>query len=207
MAFRHACFLSYRHGQHALKRKFIVAFQQALAGELELLRNESVYVDYERLDGGTFFNQALSQALYESVCMVMIYQPNYFDLLHPYCAREYLGMISLERSRRLLADDQFGLIIPVVLRGFDSLPLEIREQRQCEDFSTFLLYEEDLARHPDYASRIRRLAQYIHARCSLYEHIQGTFDMPQSFTFPSEENVVNWIRENVRREPILPGRE
>jgi hypothetical protein len=42
--FKHACFLSYRHGQRSLKQRFIREFHDALSAELELLRNEDVYV-------------------------------------------------------------------------------------------------------------------------------------------------------------------
>jgi hypothetical protein len=119
--FQHSCFISYRHGQSDVKQRFIEEFYVALSGELEMLRNEKPFVDKERLKGGDFYNDALARALYESATLILIYQPNYFDAEHTYCAREYRAMCALERERlRLFAnakDRDHGLIIPVVLRG------------------------------------------------------------------------------------------
>lgn len=125
--FRYSCFISYRHGQGQIKRRFVEEFHRALSAELELLRNEEVFLDKERLNGGDFYNEALARAIYESATLIVVYQPNYFDLQNPYCAREYRGMRALE-SRRLaliphVEDRNHGLIIPIVLRGEDSVPL------------------------------------------------------------------------------------
>jgi hypothetical protein len=91
--FQYSCFISYRHGQGDIKQRFIEEFHRALTAELELLRNERAFVDMERLKGGDFYNEALARALYESATLVLIYQPNYFDTQHPYCAREYRGCV------------------------------------------------------------------------------------------------------------------
>ena len=61
------------------RERFIRELDTGLAAELELLRNEGVYVDYERLNGGHFIEANLARAIYESACMVMIYHPTYFD--------------------------------------------------------------------------------------------------------------------------------
>ena len=97
--FKNACFISYRHGQYAIKERFIRELDIGLAAELELLRNEGVYVDYERLNGGQFIDTNLARAIYESACMVMIYHPTYFDPRNAYCAREYRAMCALETDR------------------------------------------------------------------------------------------------------------
>src|SRR5688572_10566725 len=141
--FKHSCILSYRHGQHAIKERCIRELHDGLAAELELLREEDIYVDYERLKGGQFIDANLGRAIYESACMVMVYHPTYFDLDHTYCAREYRAMVALEQQRLpLLADSRDrgqGLIIPVILRGKDTLPDEIANHRFYEDFSKFML--------------------------------------------------------------------
>lgn len=41
-----------------------------------------VLVDWERLQGGDFYNEALTLALCESVCMVVVFTPTYFDKEH-----------------------------------------------------------------------------------------------------------------------------
>src|SRR5437879_13688476 len=116
-AFRYASFISYRHGQSQIKQRFVEEFNRALSDELELLRNEKVYVDMARLQGGDFYNDALAHALYESATLVLIYQPNYFDVTHPYCAREYRTMRALEQGRLShvhdTGEERPGLIIPI----------------------------------------------------------------------------------------------
>lgn len=119
--FKHASFVSYRHGQSTLKHTFIEQFTAGVSAELEALRGEKLYVDAERLKGGDFFNDGLARAVYESATMIIIYQPNYFDVDHPYCAREYRAMCELELERLACFADvrerDHGLILPVVFRG------------------------------------------------------------------------------------------
>ena len=74
--FKHACFLSFRHGQQPIKERCIRQLHDILAAELGLLREEDVFVDYNRLKGGEFIDPNLSRAIYESACMVMVYQPS-----------------------------------------------------------------------------------------------------------------------------------
>jgi hypothetical protein len=143
------------------------------------------------------YNVALARAVYESATLIVIYQPNYFDPMHPYCAREYRGMSALEFKRlALLPDDeerQHGLIIPVVLRGFESIPPELKGCRQCEDFTKFMLMDQELPKHPQYAPRIRVIAEYIHARCDKLEDAAVPFEEAETFQLPSEEETRQWI--------------
>ena len=61
--FKNATFISYRHGQSQIKQKFIEDFQRALSNELELLRNEAVFVDKDRLEAGDLYlNNAQREA-------------------------------------------------------------------------------------------------------------------------------------------------
>ena len=96
MSFKHSCFISYRHGHGELTERILTDLSTALSNELGLLRNEGVFVDRERLQGGMFYNEALARALCESACMVMIFTPTYFDTAHTFCAREYKAMEELE---------------------------------------------------------------------------------------------------------------
>src|ERR1700733_3353712 len=171
--FKHSAFISYRHGQRAIKQRFIREFHDALSAQLELLRAEGVCVDFDRLNGGDFYNEALARSVYESVCMVVIFQPNYFDETHPYCAREYRAMCGLEKERLVLLPEgeerHHGLIVPCILRGESAIPPEISAHRHYEDFSKFMLVDEELGQHPLYAPKIRGLANYIHQRCQAFE--------------------------------------
>jgi len=208
-AFQHACFVSYRHGQGAIKRRFVEEFTRALRDELELLRDQRPYVDMERLTGGDFFNQALARALYGSATFVIVYQPNYFDLLHPYCAREYRAMRALEQERLSLLptpeERDHGLIIPVILRSPEGLPPELRGARQFEDFRKFMLMDDDISRHPLYAPRVRVIAEYINRRCQCLEAAHIPFDSADAFQLPGEDETRLWIQNLALPRVGFPG--
>jgi hypothetical protein len=207
--FKHACFLSYRHGQQAIKERCIRQLHDGLAAELELLREEDVYVDYERLKGGQFLDPNLARAMYESACMIMVYHPTYFDPKHTYCAREYRAMIALERERLALfpegPDRDSGLIIPIILRGADSLPSEIAQRRLYEDFSKLMLadVEQGLKTH---ASQIRRIAQYVHERCTALESLEVPGD-GDHFQLPNDDAVREWLNSLALPRAKFPGSE
>ena len=121
--FKYACFVSYCHGQHDLVKSFIEQLKTALKSELDALLDEELYIDEERLQPGFRYNEALAQAICQSVCMIVVYSPRYER--HEYCMREYEAMVKLEEGRRKLlgpAGRGRGFIIPVILRGGDDVP-------------------------------------------------------------------------------------
>lgn len=209
--FQHASFLSYRHGQGDIKRRFIEEFTRGLNNELELLGDESLFVDTKRLQGGDFFDEALARALYLSATMIVLYQPNYFDPRHPYCAREYLAMCKLEEPRLALctqqADREHGLVIPVVLRGPRDLPVELRSRRHYEDFSEFTLVDQELYKHPEYAPKLRKIASYIKDRCDVLSRYEVSFDGADQFTFPGDNTAREWIDALGLPQAIFPNSE
>ncbi|HEY6248368.1 MAG TPA: TIR domain-containing protein [Candidatus Angelobacter sp.] len=158
-----------------------------------------VFVDWHRLQGGDFFNAKLAHALCQSVCMVAVYTPTYFSLVHPYCAREYRAMEKLEDQRLAAlnrkADREHGLIIPIVLRYKDRLPKKIKSKRQFYDFEAFLQGDNQIVKPEGYFKAIKEIASYIAER---YWEISG---LPQSasncsgFDFPSESQIRPWLRK------------
>jgi hypothetical protein len=206
--FKHASFVSYRHGQLEIKQAFIQQFAGGLGAELELLRDEKVFVDVERLRGGDFFNEALARAVYDSATMVVVYQPNYFDLDHPYCAREYRAMCGLERERlSLLCDAEernHSLIIPVILRGEQDVPSDLRDKRQYHDFSTFMLAGRELSRNQEYAPKLKAIARYIDERCRALEAHSVPFSGADNFQFPTEDEVRLWMQGLLLPRPKFP---
>jgi TIR domain len=142
MPIKYACFISYRHGQRKLAERIINDLYDALESELETWLDEKVYLDRERLKGGDFYNEALAKALCESVCMIMIFTPTYFSADHTFCTREYKAMEKLEEQRFQAlgerVDKRRGLIIPIVFRGEDYLPKEIKDRRLYYNFDKFL---------------------------------------------------------------------
>jgi hypothetical protein len=206
--FKYASFVSYRHGQSALKQAFIEQFAAGVSAELEALRNEKLFVDKERLKGGDFFNAELPRAIYESATMIVVYQPNYFDTSNPYCTREYRGMCELEGQRLTsLANAQernHGLIVPVIYRGERELPADMRDQRQYHDFSAFTLVGRGLSRNREYAPKLREIAEYIHERCKTLEANDVPFADADNYRLPSNEEVCKWIRSLNLPGPKFP---
>jgi TIR domain len=208
MTFDYSCFVSYRHGQYDLAQRFIKDLENALSAEIELLDKRPVYVDKTRLAGGDFFNKALAEALCKSVCMIMVYTPRYFDRTETYCAREYKAMETLEKARFQAAEGliskQHGLIIPVVFRGRDLLPHEIKHNRQYEDFTDFLLVSEEMSSHQSYAPKIRDIARYIFERCRELANMPDLFDACRDFDFPSDAEIAGWLEGVIPSELSFP---
>jgi hypothetical protein len=201
---RNACFISYRHGKYDLVKEFTSEFYSALSNEVEpILGGNAVFMDHQRLEGGYLYNEGLSRGLYESATMVLLYTPTYFEAEYPYCAREYRAMVALEQQRlaRLgaAADASRGLIIPVVLRGLQYLPDEIRLHRQFHNFESFQLGGRRLSRHPKFAPAIRQIAAYV---CERFRELRSlpeeTFSAWDQFALPSEDDVRTFLE-------ALPG--
>lgn len=142
-----------------------------------------------------------------------MYTPTYFNLEHTYCAREYKAMEDLEISRLKLLpnprDKAKGLIIPIVIRGFDNLPSGIKDSRQCHDFSGFLASDTKMHKHHKYSPEITRIATYIAARCAAFKGI--TSDPCASpggkFSLPNGESIKTWIEGMMPTALHFPGRE
>jgi hypothetical protein len=214
MAFKYACFISYRHGQRATAEVLVDDLYRILAGELSLWLNEDVFLDRERLRGGDFYNEALSNALCQSVCMIVLFTPIYFDSEYSYCAREYLAMEMLERKRLSLLGNlpvsEHGLIIPVVCRGKELLPEAIKQRRHFFDFEKYYLGNKKLPHRGKYLYEVQEIARYIRAR---YEELTALADDPTinctAFRLPDEAEVRTWV-ESMRgaraRYAPFPGR-
>ena len=214
MPLEYACFLSYRHGQHALMTTIVNSLHEALSSELEALTGREVYFDRERLRGGQFYNVALSAALCRSACLVALYSPTYFDRTHLYCSREYRAMELLEAQRlqalHATADKANGLIIPIIFRGARYFPEQIKSHRQYYDFEEFSLTNPDLTRHPNFAGTITKIANYVADRYhALSSHGSDICTGCDSFVFPGDDVVAPWVDQIASRIPpaTLPFRE
>jgi hypothetical protein len=207
MAFKYSCFISYRHGQNQLAERIVNDLSTALANELELYIGTEVYVDRERLKGGDFYNEELARALCQSICMIMVFTPRYFDLHSTYCAREFKAMEKLEEERlrvlERLTGKRVGLIIPIVFRGADSLSSEIKAHRHYYDFGDFLLCDTEISKHPNYARKIKQLAKTIF---DIYQIFSLLSEDPcsgcEDFVLPAESEVTQWLRAICT--PVLP---
>jgi hypothetical protein len=206
MPLKYSCFISFRHGDRSLPtdknllETIIRQLKTALSNELEALTTKEVYVDWERLKGGDFYNQALAKALCESACMVVVYVPTYFDEHKTFCAREYKAMEKLESKRLPLVDSEaqlkHGLIIPIVFRGLKFLPSEIKNRRAYYDFQSFQLGGREMSRNSNFNSKIQEIAAYIYDRCRELEALSTDPYLDcDNFNLPDESEVLDWIRE------------
>lgn len=197
MNFKHACFISYRHGQGELIRGFLDQFSSALKSELELRLAVSVYFDTDRLHAGAVLNSNLALALCESVCMIMIYTPRYFAEDSTYCSREFLAMQAIaEKRQALLQSSQLNsFIVPVVLRGTDSFPNKIFGSSPViySDFSRFSLSDRKILKNSSYFSEVQKIADHIVNIHSKLVAKQPCKDCAQS-TFPDEPTALQWLR-------------
>jgi hypothetical protein len=201
MSIRHACFISYRHRPTQDYKDTVDDLYRVLHNEVVYyLSNESPYLDTYRLQGGNFFNHALATALCESVCMVVLYIPPYFDERYSYCAREFKAMERLERERLNLLGLQFdksnGLIIPIICRGWDAFPQEIKNARHCYNFEPYLMEKSRISRHPKGVMELKQIAKYIYDR---YKELKALNPDPclgcQDFSFPEEAEVLNRLQQ------------
>lgn len=204
--FEYACFISYSHGQNELVRGFMDQFTKALGDELETLIDLPFYLDEPRLQPGYLFNEALAEALCRSVCMIAVYTPIYEA--RPYCGREYEAMVQLEARRRRLAGlpNSQGLIIPVVLRGFEHLPPRLKDERQAEDFSQFMLADRQMRRNPKFIPRVKAIAYQIYDHYRALKPFEGhACDECGAFKLPAEGDLPAW-RPTAAWPPAFPNR-
>jgi hypothetical protein len=212
MAFQYACFVSYRHPpvQGELAERFIDDLSGALKSELGAWMNEPLFVDRDRMQAGTFFNPALAGALCRSVCMIMVYTPHYFNTQNPYCAREYVAMEKLEKVRLSRLPDQQrygGLIVPIILRGEEYLPPTIRNERHYYSFERFTLWSKRIAHNPQLEPLVRQIAGVIYARKNMLDPWSDEFTCDcHSFTFPTEDEVMPWLKTIITPKNGFPFR-
>lgn len=190
-----ACFISYRH-TGIDSQKFIQAFVRELRQQLELwLPNAQVYFDENGLKVGAMYNEELAYELCRSACMVMFFLPLHFDINHPYCAMEYKAMLELEQLRlgSGVSDLQNkGLIFPVIYRGLDDLPNEIKSCRNYLNFE-HLIHERDFKRRECHA-QLKTLSQQISDRYRVLTNAGMVQPEPcKQFSFPDLDTIKPWL--------------
>lgn len=212
MPIRHACFISYCHGQNELVRSFIDQLVTALKNYLEPLLDEGVYIDRDRLKPGYQYNDELARAICESVCMIVVYSPRYEG--HEYCLREFTAMEIVEKRRleRLgPAGHGRGFIIPIVFSGDVShLPPRIKAITHCCDLSKFTLISREISRNRDFVPKIRDVCQTIYEMYKilrpLMNALDATFDCV-AFSMPPAERLMPWRPGAAHLTIPFPGRE
>lgn len=218
MPFKYCCFISYRNNdQSQIAKRFIKELEDALHNELSMTLEREIFVDKKGLRGGDMIDKTLSHTLCMSACMVVVYTPTYFSKSNPYCAREYRAMQTLEQQRLPRLHERFGqergtgygLIFPLILRGAESLPAEIKERACYTSFDRFLLSSRQISKSPQLQPDIAKLVKDIHTRTQELEAVQADLLCDcNNFTFPSVEAVRPWLDSIVPPPapfPLLSG--
>ena len=200
-----ACFISYMHSPVPGVQEIYKAFRDSLATQVGLyMPKVPVYLDTARLAGGDFFDQELPCQLCRSGCMVLLFNPSYFDTENTYCAREYRAMLKLEEKRLALADADLrkkGLIIPVVFRGEEALPDEIKSRRHCYSFDRMLLRPADFASE-ECTKIVREIADVVWQRFSAFKRLSANPPVPcETFALPADAEIQAWLRQVVDGVP------
>ena len=203
---KHSCFISYASGEHELLVRFMGDLQRALESALDpwMPRELTVYRDTDGLRPGDRFPRALARALCQSLCMVLVYTPNYER--RPYCLREFAAMRTLERHRmeRMNLTHTKGMIVPIILRGrISDLPPVIRESIHCLDFSSYMTSNQSILRNGKYMQRIERIAEYIHELYCLVDAV----DIADPFDCEEFELPIEQLREIWREGHSRPVQE
>jgi hypothetical protein len=98
-----------------------------------------------------------------------------------------------------------GLIFPIVFRGLECLPAEIRDHRQYENFD-HVTVETDFRRR-DCQLRLKNLAERIFSRYQTL-HNAGIFQSHDcgSFRLPQLDSIRDWLEAIAPIRPFrMPG--
>src|SRR5689334_3116255 len=99
MAFKHSCFISYRRIDSDTGQAFVKGLAKAIDDSLKLqVKKAEVFLD-ESTGPLTKLEPTFADAMCQSLFMVMVFTPDYFDEEEPWCAREYQAMLNLEAKR------------------------------------------------------------------------------------------------------------
>lgn len=213
MPFKYSCFISYSKNRSDFVQKVIEQLKETLESYIYLHSvNKEVYIDQERLGPGCHYNEELSCAICQSICMIVVYTPSYKHRDHLYCQREYTAMEQIENERIKMLGGRFknkGMIIPIILRGEkEEIPSKITDHIQYCDFSMLTTASPHIKRIRKCVDEIEKIAITV----SDYYRIFNDRNINpcsgcDSFRLPSEKDVNPW--EARSDQPITPffGRE
>lgn len=213
MPIRYSCFISYPHGQGELIKAFIERLKTELQNRTDFYLTYPPFHDENRLKAGYQFNEALAEAICESVCMIVVYMPKYEK--SEYCLREYAAMEHLEQIRQRLLGSRlsprFGMIIPIVLRSVEepngqaNLPKWMTESRHYCNFSRYATGTDDIFGNPDNVNEIEDIARVINdLYMALAELDADPCDECRDFKLPAAEHVKPRL---VKPKWTFPGRD
>jgi TIR domain len=183
MSFKHACFISYRNGdrddfnldsRRGDIQDTVNAFAKDLRDELkrELITRTNpkkclIFLDQDKPDcwkEGDPLMQTFSNAVCKSVCMIVVFTPNYLDKDHLTCAAELEGMLRRLDARcekiSIKTENSTNWIATVVLREPERVP-EILKKNLYFDFTGYDNSSTILRDNEKYRKNIQTLAKSI----------------------------------------------
>jgi len=192
------CFISFRHFGDKISDAFIQQFEECLTAELKPLIGKTPFIDHKRMHPGYSLNATIAQELCQSVCMVVIWTPQYFNEEHIWCATEFKAMQGLEAQRLLLLPKEERnkrLIIPVIYRGSKYYPDDLSDTLYL-NFEKFTLHETEMIKNGFYANEIKNVAEYIHDRILAFKKISiSPWGKCEDFILPNKEETLAFLQE------------
>ncbi len=152
----------------------------ALSDELSMLLDDykslPIFKDDRSIEVGDKIHPAIAEALCKSVCVILIYTPNYLSEEKPYCASELEAVLRLEKERIAKlseASAKTGLLITIILRGDRNELPQLLKDRDNEDFSAFALHTTEIRRNKKFSPQIQQIAKKIKSHCGLFDKAQS----------------------------------
>lgn len=169
VSFQYACFISYR--RHPRTKAYVDRLASALKEELEMLligEHNKVFRDNDYLRYGDDVEDEIAQAICKSVCLLIVYVPNTYEVDHPYCAREYAAMCELEKYRLQnlgqVLRPEVGPILTLPFRGEEGTMPAALANRGTYEYGAF----RDLSNEADLQHLPAKIATDIANWCDLF---------------------------------------
>lgn len=218
MPFKYSCFISHSSSESDAMKTFLVQLRDTLESYIYLHtpnpKNKEVFLDMDRLGPGCHYNEELSCAICQSICMIVVYTPNYKHKNHIYCQREYEAMEHIENERIKMLGGRVqnkGMIIPIIYRGDPpEIPPKITNSIHYCDFRKHSTASPHIKRIKKCVVEIEKIAKTI---CD-YEKAFNEINIDpcckcNSFRLPSEEEIEPWdekseMLDEKSNKPITP---
>lgn len=186
------CFISWPHIDDPDTIECARRFKADLESNLrQVIPEPKVFLSTEDIAGGDKWRRVLKNSLCRSLSMVAICAPIYYDPSHLWCGIEWAAMEQLAESR--IPDEQFGAIIPVLIRRYDPLPEPVKEA-QFYDISNGILLGKGFYRTNSYRQTVREIADRILEIASTI-HANRIKPDCEEFTIPTESAFSNFHAE------------
>lgn len=194
-----SCFISYRQLDVPYYADKVDEFYEVLKWQIRLAMVPFLEPYVEPRSDASFVRPSVAHTLCTSACMVLLYVPPYFDLSYTDCAREYLAMEELEAQRMAMTGftnkRTHGLIIPVVLHGWERFPAHIDRERTCYNFAPYMLGGGKLRKSKKAMLLVTKIANYIVARSLELAAVQPDpcLVCDDGFDYPGNARALPWL--------------